>query len=132
MICDKCQKLFHLRCLIPPQSSVPKGDWFCPACDPFFSSGEGPRWSELRNADTPFIYQHHDPHLDQQLLDYIHSGHDLGLLESLPARRAADIRRRGSFYQPHPGFPEWLLFTRRFVILLRDGWSALPSSIAGI
>ena len=34
LLCDTCNKGFHLRCLQPPLTSVPDGDWFCPRCRP--------------------------------------------------------------------------------------------------
>lgn len=32
LLCDKCDKGFHLFCLRPILPSVPKGSWFCPNC----------------------------------------------------------------------------------------------------
>ena len=32
LLCDICNKEFHLNCLEPPLSQVPAGDWFCPGC----------------------------------------------------------------------------------------------------
>lgn len=32
IICDKCNKGFHLYCLKPILPSVPSGDWFCDGC----------------------------------------------------------------------------------------------------
>ncbi|KAJ0044549.1 hypothetical protein Pint_05107 [Pistacia integerrima] len=32
LLCDKCDKGFHLFCLTPILVSVPKGSWFCPSC----------------------------------------------------------------------------------------------------
>jgi hypothetical protein len=32
LICDGCDKLFHLYCLTPRLKRVPKGDWFCKTC----------------------------------------------------------------------------------------------------
>ncbi|KAJ8765825.1 hypothetical protein K2173_015738 [Erythroxylum novogranatense] len=32
LLCDKCDRGFHLYCLRPILVSVPKGAWFCPAC----------------------------------------------------------------------------------------------------
>ncbi|GER34291.1 PHD finger family protein [Striga asiatica] len=32
LLCDKCDRGFHLFCLRPPLSAVPKGRWFCPSC----------------------------------------------------------------------------------------------------
>ncbi|KXN84132.1 hypothetical protein AN958_00402 [Leucoagaricus sp. SymC.cos] len=30
--CDKCDAPWHLKCLKPPLSAVPDGEWFCPQC----------------------------------------------------------------------------------------------------
>ncbi|KAK4846723.1 hypothetical protein QYF36_021284 [Acer negundo] len=32
ILCDKCDKGYHLFCLRPLLVSVPKGSWFCPSC----------------------------------------------------------------------------------------------------
>eukprot|EP00698_Gefionella_okellyi_P009169 TRINITY_DN2311_c0_g1_i2.p1 TRINITY_DN2311_c0_g1~~TRINITY_DN2311_c0_g1_i2.p1 ORF type:complete len:161 (-),score=9.53 TRINITY_DN2311_c0_g1_i2:76-558(-) len=32
LLCDGCDKPYHMRCLRPPLHRVPKGDWFCPRC----------------------------------------------------------------------------------------------------
>ena len=32
MCCDNCPKLYHLLCLDPPKTRVPRGTWYCPAC----------------------------------------------------------------------------------------------------
>ncbi len=32
LLCDSCNAEYHLRCLTPPLSAVPKGKWFCPKC----------------------------------------------------------------------------------------------------
>eukprot|EP00127_Corallochytrium_limacisporum_P000488 Clim_evm17s14 gene=Clim_evmTU17s14 len=32
LLCDKCDKGFHMACVDPPLTRVPKGDWFCPGC----------------------------------------------------------------------------------------------------
>lgn len=32
LICDNCNNGFHMECLTPALSSVPKGAWFCPEC----------------------------------------------------------------------------------------------------
>lgn len=113
VICDKCDRLFHLRCLIPPQSTVPSGEWLCPACDTFFADGKTFGLSELTDAETPLSLQLHDPYLDQGLLDYVQSGHNLALLEPFSPKRAVQIRRRGSFLQTHPSIPGWLLVYKK-------------------
>ena len=33
LLCDKCDKAFHTRCLAPPHfTEVPRGNWYCPNC----------------------------------------------------------------------------------------------------
>ncbi|OCH96269.1 RCC1/BLIP-II protein [Obba rivulosa] len=31
--CEKCDYPYHLKCLDPPLSEVPEGEWFCPECE---------------------------------------------------------------------------------------------------
>ncbi|KDP32874.1 hypothetical protein JCGZ_12166 [Jatropha curcas] len=33
VLCDGCDHAFHLYCLNPPRTSVPRGKWFCRQCD---------------------------------------------------------------------------------------------------
>lgn len=32
LLCDKCDRGFHIFCLRPILVTVPKGSWFCPSC----------------------------------------------------------------------------------------------------
>ncbi|KAG8230225.1 hypothetical protein J437_LFUL010853 [Ladona fulva] len=32
LLCDGCDRGYHLECLIPPLTSVPIEEWFCPSC----------------------------------------------------------------------------------------------------
>jgi hypothetical protein len=32
LICDGCDKGFHMDCVSPPLTSIPAGQWFCPCC----------------------------------------------------------------------------------------------------
>lgn len=32
LLCDSCDAEYHMFCLDPPLSSVPKGNWYCPEC----------------------------------------------------------------------------------------------------
>lgn len=34
LLCDRCDEGWHMQCLQPPLTSVPRGDWFCPRCIP--------------------------------------------------------------------------------------------------
>ena len=53
-ICDECGRFFHLRCLVPPQTTPPSGPWICGGCDPLFSNLD-----ELRHPQTPLSYRPH-------------------------------------------------------------------------
>lgn len=32
VLCDRCDRGFHMFCLIPPLTQLPEGDWVCPHC----------------------------------------------------------------------------------------------------
>eukprot|EP00742_Colponemidia_sp_Colp-10_P003744 GILJ01003984.1.p1 GENE.GILJ01003984.1~~GILJ01003984.1.p1 ORF type:complete len:262 (-),score=24.38 GILJ01003984.1:383-1168(-) len=32
LLCDKCDKMHHTFCLLPPLERVPDGNWYCPTC----------------------------------------------------------------------------------------------------
>ena len=34
LLCDECNRGFHMECLAPPLTSIPEGDWRCPDCQP--------------------------------------------------------------------------------------------------
>jgi hypothetical protein len=34
LLCDSCPAAYHMFCLQPKLTKVPKGDWYCPACRP--------------------------------------------------------------------------------------------------
>ncbi|KAJ1632836.1 P-loop containing nucleoside triphosphate hydrolase protein [Pavlovales sp. CCMP2436] len=38
LLCDGlgCKAATHLGCASPPLPAIPRGDWFCPECDPYF------------------------------------------------------------------------------------------------
>ncbi|KAK7091013.1 hypothetical protein V1264_010732 [Littorina saxatilis] len=33
LLCDSCDKGYHMACLRPPLMAIPEGDWFCPPCE---------------------------------------------------------------------------------------------------
>ncbi|KAG9348350.1 hypothetical protein JZ751_002085 [Albula glossodonta] len=45
ILCDECNKAFHLFCLRPALYSIPHGEWLCPACQPAVAR----RYSRGRN-----------------------------------------------------------------------------------
>ena len=34
LLCDGCDRGFHMYCLKPPVKKIPEGDWFCTDCRP--------------------------------------------------------------------------------------------------
>ena len=34
LLCDGCDRGFHIYCLKPPVKKIPTGDWFCVDCRP--------------------------------------------------------------------------------------------------
>lgn len=34
LLCDECNKGWHMFCLKPKITQIPQGDWFCPRCRP--------------------------------------------------------------------------------------------------
>jgi hypothetical protein len=115
VICDGCERCFHLRCLLPPRSVVPGGCWYCPACDPFFGEKGGSKLEEVRDKNTPLCYRYYEPYLpeNEYMLRYIESDHDLSLLTDLPAQKATSFRLRASYMSKHPKIPGWLMVYKK-------------------
>jgi len=36
LLCDCCDRGYHLSCLNPPKTRVPRGDWYCDICQEFY------------------------------------------------------------------------------------------------
>lgn len=106
-ICEGCERTFHLRCLIPPQTTPPSGPWYCPACDPFYSN----RLEELRWEDTVLAYSKGDPHLDLDLLAFLEGGDSSALPQDKHRRKA--ILDAAAGIRLHPGLPGWLLVYKK-------------------
>ncbi|XP_068648829.1 PHD finger protein EHD3 isoform X2 [Aristolochia californica] len=32
-LCDVCDEAYHIYCMVPPRTSIPKGDWYCIFCN---------------------------------------------------------------------------------------------------
>ena len=48
LLCDQCQRGWHMTCLTPPLSMLPKGEWICPRCkraSGHAQSSDRRRWS---------------------------------------------------------------------------------------
>ena len=108
-ICSGCNRCFHLRCIMPPLSTVPSGDWYCPGCDPLHSN----QLAELCDSQSPLVYAIGDPYLNEFLLAYVRSEFSDCILEELPAREAARVRKAASAFKQHPSIDGWLLVCKR-------------------
>ena len=106
-ICSQCETCYHLRCVFPPMSTVPSGDWLCPACDPVYRN-----WEELCDPHTPLSCRPGDPFLNSSLLVYLEGGMADDLL---PADRsqARAISHMACSVRLHPAWSGWLMTRRR-------------------
>ncbi len=56
LLCDSCDRGFHLYCLTPPLPAVPEGDWLCPRCaraeaaGALFADGGEVGWAEFEET----------------------------------------------------------------------------------
>lgn len=57
ILCDECNKAFHLFCLRPALYEIPDGEWQCPACQPSTArrSSRG-RWVTLLSFVLPLMH----------------------------------------------------------------------------
>ena len=63
-VCTGCERCFHLRFVVPAQSTVPSGDWYCPTCDVYADM----HLQELRDDATVLQYHQGDPYVNNTLL----------------------------------------------------------------
>jgi hypothetical protein len=114
VICESCQRCFHLRCLTPPACSVPQGDWFCPGCQPMLQVSD-----ELLMPDTPLCYRNGDIYLDLPLMSYVYKGtmpSDPATARRVAERAQRDIRKQAMEpywpiirYKPREQPDRWVL-----------------------
>ncbi|CAN5953733.1 unnamed protein product [Sphagnum jensenii] len=73
LLCDGCDKGFHMFCLCPVLVTLPLGDWFCPLCSPAALVCEFPKVQKKINdffrilkpfqitpGNAPFTHTWHD------------------------------------------------------------------------
>ena len=106
-ICSKCEACYHLRCVFPPMSTVPSGDWLCPGCDPVFRNRE-----ELCDPNTPLRYRPGDPYLNSSLLVYLEGGMADDLLPA-DRSRARALSHMATSVKLHPAWPGWLMVQKK-------------------
>ncbi|CAM9862982.1 unnamed protein product, partial [Chrysoparadoxa australica] len=101
LVCDGCDKEFHLACLEPPLTVVPEGDWFCPGCQADMASGAKPEL-KASNADVERVKKQ----LDDVVSELIPTEPVLASEVNLPLvcqaihRRLADKQEYALFVDP--------------------------------
>jgi hypothetical protein len=78
ILCDTCDRPYHLQCLNPPRSVVPDGPWHCHLCDETFSNLD-----EYRRSEDPILFARpNDPYFPEhaQLLQAYVQRQEAGLL----------------------------------------------------
>lgn len=108
-ICSGCERCFHLRCVMPPMSTVPSGDWLCASCDRWYDN-----LTELCDPNTVLQYRSNDPYCDELLLSFVESGWNEDFLEGVADKQVRSIVHRASALQLHPTLAGWLLVCKPF------------------
>lgn len=109
VICDGCERCMHLRCLVPPQTTAPSGQFFCPACDVGFQNSV----AELADGSTPLRYNSgQDPHNNEALLLYLHSGRQDALLPDGCRDRQA-VLDQAIKVRLHQKYDNWLVLHKK-------------------
>ncbi|XP_014681000.1 PREDICTED: tyrosine-protein kinase BAZ1B-like isoform X2 [Priapulus caudatus] len=76
LLCDECNHGYHIYCLRPALSKIPKGDWLCPACVPIsqracsrrvinYNESSGTLDNDSSEDDNDSDYQDHDDHCQE-------------------------------------------------------------------
>eukprot|EP00955_Chlamydomonas_euryale_P047205 353615-Chlamydomonas_euryale.AAC.9 len=50
LCCEACPSVYHLYCLDPPMTRVPRGDWFCPKCSSLLNLLAVERFLDVRDV----------------------------------------------------------------------------------
>ncbi|XP_053313213.1 tyrosine-protein kinase BAZ1B [Spea bombifrons] len=107
ILCDECNKAFHLFCLRPVLLNIPDGEWLCPACQPATArrSSRGRNYAEDSTNDEEEEESSSEEDDDEDDKDYEEEDedNDVGLrLRSRKAtkRKANQLRRASVRLQP--------------------------------
>ncbi|XP_071352469.1 tyrosine-protein kinase BAZ1B isoform X2 [Trachinotus anak] len=83
ILCDECNKAFHLFCLRPALYRIPAGEWLCPACQPTVarrgsrSRNYNQDTDEEENEDESEEEDSEEDEEDEEENDYKAMGHSL-------------------------------------------------------
>uniref|UniRef100_A0A8C2IXE4 Tyrosine-protein kinase BAZ1B n=1 Tax=Cyprinus carpio TaxID=7962 RepID=A0A8C2IXE4_CYPCA len=80
ILCDECNKAFHLFCLRPALYRIPAGEWLCPACQPTTArrSSRGRNYNEdTEEEEDSEEDDEEDSEEEESEEEYRHAGHSL-------------------------------------------------------
>uniref|UniRef100_A0A8C2IW27 Tyrosine-protein kinase BAZ1B n=1 Tax=Cyprinus carpio TaxID=7962 RepID=A0A8C2IW27_CYPCA len=80
ILCDECNKAFHLFCLRPALYRIPAGEWLCPACQPTTArrSSRGRNYNEdTEEEEDSEEDDEEDSEEEESEEEYRHAGHIL-------------------------------------------------------
>uniref|UniRef100_A0A8C1UMY1 Tyrosine-protein kinase BAZ1B n=1 Tax=Cyprinus carpio TaxID=7962 RepID=A0A8C1UMY1_CYPCA len=80
ILCDECNKAFHLFCLRPALYRIPAGEWLCPACQPTTArrSSRGRNYNEdTEEEEDSEEEDEEDSEEEESEEEYRHAGHSL-------------------------------------------------------
>ena len=156
VICDACQRPYHLQCLSPPRSVVPDGAWYYHLCDEAFSNLD-----EVCRPEEPILFPrlrdpYHPKHAsllaayvhrqETALVDYqrqLRPGQPYNVSDAsafpldsavevfspdAPKALRRSIRSKASVLRWHPTLPDWFVMR----VQLRTGdrwWLAVPPDL---
>uniref|UniRef100_A0A8C2IVK6 Tyrosine-protein kinase BAZ1B n=1 Tax=Cyprinus carpio TaxID=7962 RepID=A0A8C2IVK6_CYPCA len=78
ILCDECNKAFHLFCLRPALYRIPAGEWLCPACQPTTArrSSRGRNYNEdTEEEEDSEEDDEEDSEEEESEEEYRHAGH---------------------------------------------------------
>lgn len=99
LCCDFCPLAYHLKCLVPPMSSIPNDDWRCPRCEAEPLEGKIERIHTWRWREIPLEPEGQGVTLLSELED------DVIATEEVPA--AAEKPKTPKTYSIREFFVKW-------------------------
>ena len=125
VLCDTCERPFHLQCCPAPRTVVPDGSWHCHECREIADCV-----AELRVDGTPLLFaRRRDPFfpaMAREVAAYVYrraraqgqaAAEAPAFHEGVSAQQRARVRRAARTLLPHPVLPGW--YTQ--VVQLRTG-----------
>ena len=141
VICDACERPYHLQCCFPPRTDVPPGDWYCHECceiadcvsemqqrdtPVLFARPRDPFWPEIEGLVRDYVHYRQRAETAGLRVDQIRTPSIMSELEEqaykacpfdVPKPLRQHVKRIAKHLRPHPRLPGW--YTQR--VLLRTG-----------